>query len=145
MQTSQRIRVLLVDDDECSAAAWAAVLQMQGFEVVWVPDGISALATARLVPPDLLITDWLMPGIDGPALCRLFRDDAVLARVPIILTSSLMWPSDRNGAPVLHSLFLRKPVDAAALLTAITTVVVVAYLPVVPQAGIESGNEEPLT
>ncbi|MDR6412196.1 UNVERIFIED_ORG: CheY-like chemotaxis protein [Burkholderia sp. 1595] len=42
--------------------------------------------------PDLLLTDWDMPGIDGPELCRILRNDPVLAKVPIILASSLSLP-----------------------------------------------------
>ena len=72
---------------------------------------------ARMGRPDLLLTDWDMPGIDGPELCRIFRNDPALASVPIILASSLSLPP--AGAPDLHNLFLQKPVDAVALLTAI--------------------------
>ncbi|MDR6447712.1 UNVERIFIED_ORG: CheY-like chemotaxis protein [Burkholderia sp. 1263] len=43
--------------------------------------------------PDLLLTDWDMPGIDGPELCRILRSDPVLAKVPIILASSLSLPA----------------------------------------------------
>ncbi|WP_408359645.1 response regulator [Paraburkholderia sediminicola] len=45
---------------------------MNGWDVVWAPDGDVALAFARLTRPDLYITDWNMPGMDGPALCRPF-------------------------------------------------------------------------
>ncbi|WP_421380846.1 response regulator (plasmid) [Paraburkholderia sp. DD10] len=60
------------------AHAWPTVLQMNDRGVVWAPSGDAAL-------PDLLITDWHMPGMDGPALCRAFREDATLAPVSIIL------------------------------------------------------------
>ncbi|WP_374709912.1 response regulator, partial [Paraburkholderia terricola] len=73
--------------------------------------------------PDLLLTDWDMPGIDGPELCRIFRNDPVLASVPIILASSLSLPP--AGAPDLHNLFLQKPVDALALLAAVSALAVV--------------------
>ncbi|MGY6157439.1 response regulator [Paraburkholderia graminis] len=80
--------ILLVDDDKLTAAAWTTVLRMNGFEVVWAPDGASAWALARMGRPDLLLTDWDMPGIDGPELCRIFRNDPGLASVPIILRRS---------------------------------------------------------
>ncbi|WP_250491485.1 PleD family two-component system response regulator [Caballeronia sp. INML2] len=115
--------ILLADDDEQTAGAWAAVLRMNGFEVVWTTDGGSALSLARMARPDLLLTDWDMPVIDGPELCRIFRSDPVLASVPIVLASSLSLPP--FGSSNLHNLFLQKPVDAVALLTAITTLAVV--------------------
>jgi CheY-like chemotaxis protein len=112
-QKEQRPVILLADDHELTATAWTTVLCMNGFEVVWAPDGGSAWALARMAPPDLLLTDWNMPGIDGPELCRIFRADPVLAGVPIILTSSLNLPP--AGIPFLHNLFLHKPVEASAL------------------------------
>lgn len=122
-QQEQRPVVLLADDDRLTAAAWTTVLRMNGFEVVWAPDGGSAWALARMGRPDLLLTDWDMPGIDGPELCRIFRNDPVLASVPIILASSLSLPP--AGAPDLHNLFLQKPVDALALLAAVSALAVV--------------------
>jgi CheY-like chemotaxis protein len=123
-QQEQRPLILLVDDDRLTAAAWTTVLRMNGFEVVWAPDGGSAWALARIGRPDLLLTDWDMPGIDGPELCRIFRKDPVLASVPIILASSLSLPP--AGPPDLHNLFLQKPVDAVALLTAVSALAAVA-------------------
>jgi DNA-binding response OmpR family regulator len=91
---------------------------MNGWEVIWAPNGDAALGLARMARPDLLITDWHMPGLDGPALCRAFRDDATLATVPIILASSLTLPPD---APLVHDHFLQKPVETLTLLAAIST------------------------
>ncbi|WP_341314008.1 hypothetical protein WN982_00970 [Paraburkholderia sp. IMGN_8] len=65
-----------------------------------------------------------MPGIDGPTLCRIFRNDPVPASVPIIMASSLSLPP--AGTPDLHNLFLQKPVDAVALLAAVSALAVVA-------------------
>jgi CheY-like chemotaxis protein len=115
--------ILLAEDDELTAAAWSAVLRLSGFEVIWAPDGASAWALARAGRPDLLLTDWQMPGIDGPELCRIFRADPLLACVPIILASSLNLPP--STTPALHDLFLEKPADAVALLAAVSGLIVV--------------------
>ncbi|MBB4519682.1 MULTISPECIES: response regulator [Paraburkholderia] len=115
--------ILLADDDEQTAAAWTAVLRLNGFDVVWAPDGASAWALARTARPDLLLTDWNMPGIDGPELCRIFRADPTLASVPIVLASSLSLPP--SSPPVLSDLFLQKPADATALLTAVSALAIV--------------------
>ncbi|WP_421380927.1 response regulator (plasmid) [Paraburkholderia sp. DD10] len=86
-----------------------------GWEVIRAPSGDAALA--GLARPDLLITDWNMSGMEGPALCRAFRDDATLASLPIPLVSSLELPP---GATVLHDHFQQKPSGTVTLLAAIT-------------------------
>ncbi|MEX3634650.1 response regulator [Paraburkholderia sp. BR14320] len=110
--------VLLAEDDAQSAAAWMAVLRQNGFEVVWAPDGAAALALAQLATPDLLVTDWSMPGLDGLGLCVAFRADPSFAAVPIILTSSEVF----TGGPetTLHNLFVQKPVNAVGLIAAVS-------------------------
>ncbi|AUT66333.1 response regulator [Paraburkholderia terrae] len=82
--------------------------------------------------PDLLLTDWDMPVIDGIELCRIFRNDPALASVPIILASSLSLPP--ADSPDLHNLFLQKPVDAVALLTAVSALAVVVVATDMSQA-----------
>ncbi|MEX3897869.1 response regulator [Paraburkholderia sp. BR10954] len=115
----QRPRVvLLAEDDPQSAAAWMAVLRQNGFEVVWARDGAAALALAQLATPDLLVTDWSMPRLDGLGLCVAFRADPRLAAVPIIFTSSEVF----TGVPetTLHNIFLQKPVNAVGLIAAVS-------------------------
>ncbi len=57
------------------------------FEVMTAPDGVRALELMRTSPPDLLITDLSLPGIDGFELIALIRKDPVLGRTPIICLS----------------------------------------------------------
>ena len=63
-------------------------LEECGFAVTGADDGEQALATARLERPDAIVTDLLMPGLDGLDLCRKAREDAVLGQVPIIIMSA---------------------------------------------------------
>lgn len=137
----QRPVILLAEDDELTAAAWSAVLRLSGFEVIWAPDGSSAWALARAGRPDLLLTDWNMPGMDGPELCRVFRVDPLLAGVPIILASSLKSPP--STTPALHDLFLEKPADAAVLLAAVSGLAVVKGNVDAMQGDSDSGNGNP--
>ncbi|WP_211607648.1 hypothetical protein [Paraburkholderia nemoris] len=65
---------------------------MNGFEVLWAPHGAAAWGLAHTVRPGLLLTDWRMSGIAGPALCCMLRDDPVLTGVLIIRASSLALP-----------------------------------------------------
>lgn len=79
------IHVLVVDDDEDSRLSLRIVLGRQGYRVTEASDGAEALAAMAAEQPDLLITDGMMPIVDGAALIAAVRDDAELAGLPIIL------------------------------------------------------------
>lgn len=84
-------RILIADDDPAVVWFFAGLLREAGAIVVEASDGQSALELARKRPPDLLVSDILMPGVDGFALCRELRRDLALAHVPVILIS---WKED---------------------------------------------------
>ncbi|WP_395841718.1 response regulator [Archangium violaceum] len=66
-------RILLVEDDERLAKLVQTFLQSQGFQVRWVGDGQEALKAIRSEPPDCVILDILLPGVDGIEVCRQVR------------------------------------------------------------------------
>ncbi len=68
--------------------AYVARLLSTRFEVEVAPDGIVALALARARKPDLVLSDVMMPGLDGFGLLRELRADEQLAPVPVILLSA---------------------------------------------------------
>jgi len=84
-------RVLVADDDPAVVWFFAGLLREAGAIVIEARDGQSALELARKKPPDLVVSDILMPGVDGFALCRELRRDLALAHVPVILIS---WKED---------------------------------------------------
>jgi CheY-like chemotaxis protein len=84
-------RILVADDDPSVVWFFAGLLREAGALVVEASDGQAALELARRKPPDLVISDILMPGVDGFALCRELRRDLALANVPVILIS---WKED---------------------------------------------------
>jgi response regulator RpfG family c-di-GMP phosphodiesterase len=83
-----RHRVLLADDDPVQRKLTRLHLARLGFEVTTVDDGAEALAAARATPPDLIVSDVLMPVLDGFELCHAVRSDPVLQRTPVVLASS---------------------------------------------------------
>ncbi len=85
-------RVVLVADDD-PAVTWflAGVLRAAGAEVLSAHDGETALGMAYRASPDLVISDVLMPKLDGFALCRALKRDVALRDVPVILLS---WKED---------------------------------------------------
>ena len=97
----QRTRplVLLVEDSTTQARATVQALESAGFRVRMAQDGLDALEQARTVYPDVIVSDVLMPHMDGFALCRQVRHDPTLARVPVLLyTVTFTDPKDEEFA-----------------------------------------------
>jgi PAS domain S-box-containing protein len=76
--------ILIVDDLPTNREFLVTLLQYQGHRLVEAADGIEGLEAARREPPDLVITDVLMPGMDGYELLRQLRLDSATAGIPII-------------------------------------------------------------
>ena len=85
-------RILIVEDDTKIADMVANYLQMHGFRHTWVSDGIAAVQAARTNPPDLMLLDLMIPGIDGVQVCRKVRDFSTL---PIIMVTARVDEIDR--------------------------------------------------
>ena len=81
-------RILIVDGLEPGRSPLEASLRGGGYETVSVRDGAPALAEARRQPPHLVITDIVLPVMDGFALCREWRADAALRGIPFVFYSS---------------------------------------------------------
>lgn len=84
--------ILLADDDETVVDVVERYLRRDGYDVTSVGDGESALERAIADPPDLLILDLMLPGIDGFEVCRQIR---ALAPVPVIMLTARTEESDR--------------------------------------------------
>jgi two-component system response regulator ResD len=85
-------RVLVVEDDRTIAEVVVGYLQRAGFEAQHAPDGHAALDLAERMPPDLVILDLMLPGIDGLDVCRRLRQTS---EVPVIMLTALGEESDR--------------------------------------------------
>lgn len=89
-------RILVVDDEVIIALTVAQFLEDEGFVAIMAHDGQQALDLARRERPDAVITDYMMPRINGQELARTLRQDQDLAGVPIVLTSA-MPPKQLDG------------------------------------------------
>jgi DNA-binding response OmpR family regulator len=92
MDMSQPMRILLADDDDTVVDVVTRYLRREGFDVTSVGDGSLALETAISAPPDLLILDLMLPGLDGFQVCRQLR---ALAPVPVIMLTARTEEADR--------------------------------------------------
>ena len=89
------MRVLLVDDDPEILLVAATVLVRSGeFQVSQAGSAEEALASARLNPPEVVITDYLLPDMDGARLLERLRAEKVLALIPVIFLTGKAEPAD---------------------------------------------------
>ena len=84
--------ILLVDDEPDLQELYTDVLEVMGYEVIHAYDGLEALEKARQQRPDLVVTDWMMPRLDGVELCERLLHEPGLEGLPIILHSSRRAP-----------------------------------------------------
>jgi predicted signal transduction protein with EAL and GGDEF domain/DNA-binding response OmpR family regulator len=82
-------RVLLVDDDEVNLMLTSIALREAGFDVVEAADGAAALRQLEESPPDLVVLDALMPGMDGFETCKALRAMPGYAQVPVLMLTGL--------------------------------------------------------
>jgi two-component system response regulator MprA len=85
--------VLLAEDDRAIRHALERALTLEGYAVTAVADGVEALAQAHRTPPDVLVLDVMMPGIDGLQVCRVLRAEG--DRTPILMLTALVETADR--------------------------------------------------
>ncbi|MGW0082569.1 response regulator transcription factor [Streptomyces sp. NPDC003393] len=85
--------MLLAEDDRAIRHALERALILEGYEVTAVADGVEALAQAHKTPPDVLVLDVMMPGIDGLQVCRVLRAEG--DRTPILMLTALVETADR--------------------------------------------------
>ncbi len=85
---------ILVVEDEAKLAQFIELeLKYEGYDVTVANDGLAGLTAAREGHPDLIVLDWMMPGISGVEICRRLRDTG--DKVPIILLTAKDEVSDR--------------------------------------------------
>lgn len=87
------IHILLVEDEAKLAQFIKLELEFEQYQVTVATDGFTGLSSARETQPDLILLDWMLPGISGPEICRRLRQTG--NNVPIILLTAKDEVSDR--------------------------------------------------
>ncbi|MBP7692128.1 MAG: response regulator [Anaerolineales bacterium] len=109
-------RIYVVDDSPVTAGAARHYLEAVGYQVEVLPDGPTALRAVEQKPPDLILLDVVMPGIDGFEVCRRLRQTPAGAGLPIIMLTGESTISDKKrGFEAGADDYLLKPVEAAEL------------------------------
>jgi DNA-binding response OmpR family regulator len=89
---SQRRRVLIVDDEPTVREVVGQYLELEGYSVIKAADGLEALRLAETSPPDLVILDLMLPGVDGLEVCRRLR---ATSAVPILMLTARAEEADQ--------------------------------------------------
>jgi PAS domain S-box-containing protein len=112
-------KLLIVDDNEQNLYMLQVLLSANGFQVEQASNGAEALECARRVPPDMIISDILMPVMDGYALCRAWKEDKQLKNIPFVFYSATYTePKDQEFALNLGAdRFILKPAEPDKFLT----------------------------
>lgn len=113
--------VLLVDDDPNILRPLQFLVEREGYRVITALDGKRALVIAALESPGLIVTDWMMPNVDGVELCRRLKRDPITAGIPVVMLSAALPPAQQEP---LWDVLLRKPVPIGDLMKAIHSLLV---------------------
>ena len=114
------VEILIAEDSQTQAEKLRSLLEESGYTVVAAPDGKQALAAARGRTPTLVISDIVMPELDGYGLCKALKSDDALKDVPVVLLTSLSDVRDViSGLGCGADNFIRKPYEEKYLLSRI--------------------------
>jgi len=104
--------VLIIDDDDVTLALLEAVLTKDGFDVQTMTDSENALKAIEAARPDVVLSDLMMPKVDGFELCQSVRESKVLKNTLFIVVSAKAYASDETRALELGADgFIRKPIN----------------------------------
>ena len=116
---SRRPVVLLVEDEVGIRDAYALLLEIEGYSVRTAVDGVDALDVLARGDVDLVISDYMMPRMDGLALAEALRERFGAARPPLVLITAAM---NIDELRAVADVLLAKPVDVSRLLRTVRQV-----------------------
>ena len=116
------MNVLIADDESNVVELVRLTLEDEHVRVIAAADGITAVALASEIRPELVLLDVNMPGWDGYEVCRRLRADTRFAATPIVMLTAASQPDDvRRGLEAGATEYLTKPFSPVRLLTLLDT------------------------
>jgi CheY-like chemotaxis protein len=109
-------RILVVDDLPDNYVLLQTILESEGYQVEIADNGQSALERIASHPPDLVLLDVMMPGLDGFEVTRRIRQNPSLPFIPILLVTGYSELAPSNGFDAGADGFIRKPINFDDLL-----------------------------
>ena len=118
-----RVRILVVDDEPDILELIRYNLTRNNYDMTGVASGEEAFASVRTSPPDLVVLDLMLPGIDGLEVCRRLKNDARTATIPVVILSAKGEEADVvTGLELGADDYLTKPFSPRVLLARIKAV-----------------------
>lgn len=113
-------KLLIIDDEESTVEMLSTFLEISGYETVGAYSGGDGLVLAKVESPALVISDLMMPDVDGIEVCRRLREQETLKNLPIIIISArtdqgIIDKALGHGADA----YLTKPIDLIQLMSEI--------------------------
>lgn len=117
------VKILVVEDSRTQAEYLCHILENEGYQVIVTANGKDALEQIRIDRPTIVLTDIVMPEMDGYALCRAIRQNESMGRIPVILVTQLFDPADViKGLEAGASNFIIKPFEPNHVTSRITSI-----------------------
>ncbi|MHC1683550.1 MAG: diguanylate cyclase [Clostridiaceae bacterium] len=105
-------KILIIDDSKLNVRLLADILEGEGYTVYYAYDGLSGVEKAHEVKPDVILSDIIMPGIDGFEVCRLIKCSYEIEDIPIIMITAKTGSMDIKKALGLGAFdYIKKPFD----------------------------------
>lgn len=108
-----RALILVVERDPHIKKLERFFLEQAGFSVEFADDGVHGLERARALQPHIVVTEIMLPGIDGLKVCRSLKSDPTTRAIPVLVFSILS--AEDRAREAGADAFLRKPLDDARL------------------------------
>lgn len=117
----QRAMILVVERNPIVQRLEKYLLEQAGFTVEFAADGVSALARARELMPKLLVTEILVPKLDGLGLCHALKSDTATKEILVLVFSHLH--AEERAREAGADAFLVKPLDEDSLIETVKTLI----------------------
>lgn len=113
-------RILIVEDEESLLKLESILLTSRGYHVRGVTDGAAALKEIVENPPDLVLLDIMMPGIDGFEVCRRIKEDPLTSGIPVVMLTAKKSSMDQSrGMQVGADAYITKPFKSVKIMEVI--------------------------
>lgn len=113
-------KILIVEDEESLLKLESILLTSKGYHVEGVADGKAALEAVKVMHPDLILLDIMLPEIDGFEVCRRIKDDVETQHIPVIMLTAKKSREDMaRGEQVGADWYITKPFKSAMVIETI--------------------------
>lgn len=134
--------ILIIEDDTVLRETTAEILELENYKVITAANGKRGIELAKIIIPDIIVCDIMMPEIDGYDVLKLLSEDEKTKRIPFIFMSAKTEIKDiRKGMDLGADDYLTKPVNDELLISAIESRLAKAVLLQEEEANVEISNE----